>query len=67
MLTLAAVMLDLCWQWFAFVCRLEDLVPADAWDHLETGRLHRASQDSAYRDEVLRANGLVSPQEFLGL
>jgi hypothetical protein len=39
---------------------MEELVPGDAWDFLEVGRLQRAAQDSSYREDVLRAKGIVS-------
>ena len=34
-------------------------MPSQAWEALEWERLQRASEDSAYRDEALRAKGIV--------
>jgi len=41
--------------------RLEELVPEEAWHALEVGRLQRAIDDDSYREEVLRAKGIVRP------
>ena len=36
-------------------------MPEQAWEALEVGRLRKAIQDDAYREDLLRAKGIVGP------
>ena len=53
---------QLVWKWIdgGVLIRLEELVPEEAWEALEVARLRRAVEDDSYRDDVLRAKGIVS-------
>ena len=42
-------------------------MPDQAWEALEVGRLRRAIQDDAYREDLLRAKGIVCPPSSLTL
>ena len=50
----------LTFGWWGVLIRLEELVPEEAWEALEVARLRRAVDDDSYREEVLRAKGIVS-------
>lgn len=39
-------------------------MPEEAWEALEVARLRRAVEDDSYRDDVLRAKGIVSARSL---
>ena len=47
----------------ALQCRLQELVPPAAWDMIDTTRLKEAVVNTYFRQNELRAKGLVSQQK----